>query len=73
MVPIGKALVVTGILIAAIGLLCWGGQSIPILNRLGRLPGDIHWQRGNVSFYCPLASAIVISVVFSILLAWLRR
>jgi DUF2905 family protein len=73
MVPIGKALVVTGILIAAIGLLYWGGQSIPILNGLGRLPGDIHWQRGNFSFYFPLASAIVISVVFSILLAWLRR
>jgi hypothetical protein len=73
MVPTGKALIVTGILIVAIGLLCWGGQSMPILNRLGRLPGDIHWQRGNFSFYFPLTSAIVISVVFSILLAWLRR
>ena len=74
MVSLGKALVVGGILLATLGLICWGsGTSIPFLSRFGRLLGDIYVRRGNLTFYFPLASGIVISVVLSILLAWLRR
>jgi Mg2+/citrate symporter len=73
MASIGKLLVTAGILITVIGLLCWGRPSVPILNRLGRLPGDIYLRRGNFSLYFPLTSAIVVSIVLSILLAWLRR
>jgi len=41
MAALGKPLVIIGLLIALLGLLVWGGGSIPVVNRLGRLPGDI--------------------------------
>jgi hypothetical protein len=49
-----------------------GGLLWPLLSRigLGRLPGDIMYQRGNATFYFPLASSILISIVLSLLL-WL--
>ncbi len=49
-----------------------GGLLWPLLSRigLGRLPGDIVVQRGNATFYFPLASSILISIVLSLLL-WL--
>jgi len=44
----------------------------PLLSRigLGRLPGDIMYQRGNATFYFPLATSILISIVLSLVL-WL--
>jgi formate hydrogenlyase subunit 3/multisubunit Na+/H+ antiporter MnhD subunit len=71
--PFGKAIFLIGVLIAALGLVVWAGGSAPILNRLGRLPGDIYIRRDNLSFYFPITTAIVISVVLSILIALLRR
>jgi hypothetical protein len=49
-----------------------GGLLWPLLSRigLGRLPGDIVVQRGNGTFYFPLASSILVSIVLSLLL-WL--
>jgi hypothetical protein len=49
-----------------------GGLLWPLLSRigLGRLPGDILYQRGNATFYFPLATSILISIVLSLLL-WL--
>ncbi len=49
-----------------------GGLLWPLLSRigLGRLPGDILYQRGNATFYFPLATSILISTVLSLLL-WL--
>jgi hypothetical protein len=49
-----------------------GGLLWPLLSRigLGRLPGDILYQRGNATFYFPLASSIIVSIVLSLLL-WL--
>ena len=63
-----RALIVIGLVIAAIGL-AW-----PWLRRLpfGRLPGDIHVVREGFSFNFPIVSCIVISIVVSILL-WLFR
>jgi hypothetical protein len=40
---------------------------------LGRLPGDIHVQRGNWSFYFPLTTSIVLSIVLTLILALLSR
>jgi len=40
---------------------------------LGRLPGDFAVRRGNVSFYVPLATSLVVSLVLTILLALFRR
>jgi formate hydrogenlyase subunit 3/multisubunit Na+/H+ antiporter MnhD subunit len=64
---VGKALVLIGLVVAGIGLLMMLG--VP----LGRLPGDIAVRRGNFSFYFPLTTSIVVSIVLTLLLAWLRR
>jgi hypothetical protein len=73
MAPLGKAVVVVGLVVAGLGILLWGASSVPILNRLGQLPGDIFVRRGNFTFYFPVATAIIVSVVLSILLALMRR
>ena len=61
-----RFLIGLGLVILVAGLL-W-----PILSRigLGRLPGDIMFQRGSATFYFPLATSIIISVVLTALL-WL--
>jgi hypothetical protein len=73
MVHLGKALVILGIVLTAVGLLLWGAGGLPIFDRLGHLPGDIYVRRGNVSFYFPITTAIIVSIVLSLLLSILRR
>lgn len=63
----GRLLVFVGLLIAAVGAAMMFG--LP----LGRLPGDFAFKRGNVSFYVPLATSVVVSVVLTLLLALFRR
>ena len=63
----GKLLVLIGLGIAGIGLLIMLG--IPF----GRLPGDIVVRRGNFSFYFPLATSIVLSILLTLILAFFRR
>ena len=63
----GKLLVIVGLLIALAGLLTMLG--VP----LGRLPGDISYRRGNTSFYFPLTTSILVSIVLTLLFALLRR
>jgi uncharacterized protein HemY len=62
-----KLLVVFGLVIAAVGAAMWLG--VP----LGHLPGDIVVRRGAFSFSFPLTTCVLLSVVFTILLALLRR
>ena len=57
----GKTLVLVGLGIAALGLLIMLG--VPF----GRLPGDISVRRGNFSFYFPLATSIVLSILLTLL------
>jgi hypothetical protein len=73
MAPLGKAIVVIGLIVASCGFIVWAAPSIPILGRVGRLPGDIMVRRGNFTFYFPLMTSIVISVVVSLLITWMRR
>ncbi len=73
MAPLGKAIVVIGLIVAACGFVIWAAPSIPFLARVGRLPGDIIVRRGNFTFYFPLVTSIVISVVLSLLFALMRR
>jgi hypothetical protein len=67
--PIGKLLIVIGLAIAGAGLLLMLSDKIPWL---GRLPGDIIIKRDNFTFYFPLATCVLISVILS-LLFWLLR
>jgi hypothetical protein len=70
MAPLGKGLILIGLLLVVAGAFVWGFGQIPYL---GRLPGDIYIRRGNASFYFPLATCIVLSVVASLVLALMRR
>ena len=60
-------LVLLGLGIAALGVLIILG--VPI----GRLPGDFYVRRGSVSFYFPLATSIVLSILLTLLFALFRR
>lgn len=66
----GKFLVTIGITIVIIGLVLLWGPKIPFL---GKLPGDIYIRRGNVGFYFPLATCILISVILTLIFTFLRR
>jgi hypothetical protein len=70
---LGKTIVVFGLIIAAFGFVVWIAPSIPFLSRLGRLPGDIIVRRSDFTFYFPIVTSIVISIVLTILIAFLRR
>ena len=63
----GKTLVLIGLAITALGVVVMLG--VPIF----RLPGDFVFKRGNVSFYFPLATSVVLSILLTLLFALLRR
>lgn len=69
---IGKLLVYAGVALAAVGGLLIAIGRTPgaadLFSWLGRLPGDISIKRDNVSFYFPLATSVVVSLVLSLLL-----
>ena len=61
---IGKALIFFGLGIVLLGLVL---TFLPSL-RLGRLPGDIHFQKGNWSVYIPIATSLLLSILLSVIL-----
>lgn len=69
MSDLGKVLVVVGLVIVALGVVLWTGIG---RGWLGRLPGDIHFTRGNFTFYFPLVTCLLISLLLTLLL-WLFR
>ena len=70
MAPLGKGLVLVGLLLMAAGALLWALGRVPYL---GRLPGDIYIRRGSASFYFPLATCIILSLLVSVILSLMRR
>jgi Protein of unknown function (DUF2905) len=62
----GKLLIVLGIVLAGVGALLTFGGKLPF--RLGRLPGDIVYQGRSGSFYVPVVTGILLSVVLSLLM-----
>ena len=66
---LGKLLLIGGGLITLVGLL------ILLFGRLGlgRLPGDVFIQRENISFYFPLATMILVSIVLTIIINLIKR
>ncbi len=63
----GKTLVLIGLATAALGGLVMLG--VP----LGRLPGDLVFRRDHATVYVPITTSIVLSVLLTVVLAWLRR
>jgi len=66
---VGRWLIIAGVLLVVLGL-AW-----PLITKLGlgRLPGDIHIERDGFSFYFPIVTGLVISVVVSLVLWFLRK
>ncbi len=67
---IGKSLIIIGLIIAAVGVVLTLAGKFPWI---GRLPGDIYVKRDNFTFYFPLATSVLISVILSLILWFLRK
>ena len=63
----GKTLLLIGLAIAGLGLVIMLG--VPLF----RLPGDFYVKRGSFSFYFPLATSIILSIILTLILALFRR
>ncbi|TAK02847.1 DUF2905 domain-containing protein [bacterium] len=66
----GKALIFFGILLVVLGIIFSVGVKIPWL---GQLPGDIYIRRENFTFYFPLTSCLLISLILTLVLYLFRR
>ena len=64
----GRVLIYAGLALLALGILLTLGDRLPI--RLGRLPGDIVLRGKNSTFYFPIVTCLVVSVVLT-LLSWI--
>jgi Protein of unknown function (DUF2905) len=70
-VGLGRVLIFSGVVLVALGLLVSVAGRLPF--RLGRLPGDIYIHGKNTTFYFPLATCILLSVILSVVLWIFRR
>jgi len=68
---LGRMLIVAGAVLIVAGLLVTFAGRLPL--KLGRLPGDIYIHGRNTSFYFPLATCILLSLLFSLVMWILRR
>ncbi len=66
----GKVLIVLGLVIAFVGLVFVIGTKVPWL---GRLPGDITWKGKSFTFYFPLATSILISIILTVIFYLINR
>lgn len=67
----GRALIFLGVILAIVGAVFYfsGRANLPI----GRLPGDITYRKGNFTFYAPLATSILLSIILSVIVYFLNR
>jgi hypothetical protein len=66
-VLLGKVLIAIGLLVAGVGVVVSLGFP------LGRLPGDLVFRRGDATVYVPISTCLLISVVLSVVVSFLRR
>lgn len=67
---LGKSLVIFGVVLVVVGIVfILGGR----LSWFGRLPGDIHIEKRNFTFFFPITTSILISVILSLVFILLRR
>lgn len=66
----GKTLIYLGIILVIVGVvLHYGGKFFS----LGRLPGDIHWEKGNFSFHFPIVTSLILSILLTVILNLFTR
>jgi len=69
-VSLGRILIALGVLLLAVGLLLTIGEKLPL--RLGHLPGDVYVRGRHNSYYFPVVTCLLLSVVLSLAM-WLFR
>lgn len=67
---LGKILIILGIVLVVFGVILILGDKIPWI---GRLPGDIYIKRDRFTFYFPLMTSIIISILLTLLFALFRK
>jgi len=67
---LGKLLLILGVVVAVIGLLLIFGQHIPFF---GKLPGDIVIKRDNFTFYFPIVTFLILSIILTVILNLIFR
>ncbi|MBM3246415.1 MAG: DUF2905 domain-containing protein [Candidatus Omnitrophica bacterium] len=71
MLEIGKGIIIFGVILIGVGLLLTFAGKAPFI---GRLPGDIYIHKKNFTFYFPLATSILVSIILSLIFwLWSRR
>jgi Protein of unknown function (DUF2905) len=70
MQEIGKFVVIVGVVLVTVGVLLWRFPGL--FGWVGKLPGDLSVQKGNFSFYFPVATCILVSIILT-LVSWLFR
>ena len=65
-VNVGRTLIVLGVLFVIAGLALEYGPRLPF--RIGRLPGDIYFHRGNTTFYFPIVTCVLVSMLLTLVL-----
>jgi hypothetical protein len=70
MAEIGKLLLILGIILSIMGLIFIFGSKVP---GLGRLPGDIFIKKGTITFFFPIVTCILISIIVTLILSLFRR
>ncbi|WP_343033814.1 DUF2905 domain-containing protein [Fulvivirga kasyanovii] len=68
--PMGKALIIVGLIIVAVGILLHFGPKIPFL---GKLPGDVSIKREGFQFYFPLMTSIILSILISVIIYFIQK
>jgi hypothetical protein len=70
MSDLGRLLVIAGVILVIVGAVF---LLVPKFPWLGKLPGDISFKRGNFSFYFPLGTCILISIILTLIMYLFRR
>lgn len=70
LIQIGRTLMIVGAVILVLGLALLIAGKVPYI---GRLPGDFVWKRGGFSFYFPLATCLIASLLVSVILYLVRK
>lgn len=65
MIDIGRSMIVLGIIILLTGVFLTFSGKVPFI---GRLPGDIFIQKNGFTFYFPLTTSLIVSIILSILI-----